>query len=384
MQRIRTYFLAQVHKLYRLKRFERLIIYLILGTYFGIKVNQVLSKSEINSCAKFKKLKFVKTLQKQDKTGQKTVKLVEKSGETQVLKEFILKEFQLKSYMQNTVFGFDRVQNDVKMLKNFKIGKKKSKNVEKHVFTPELLSVCEDLYGEFPRIRYLVKHVNGFNLCNNKDLTATQQIKCVNQDFLLKFIHRNFGGDTDSRNFVFRKMLSSVVCGFSELFERGVFLEDISGSNFMFDAAENVVKIVDTDSLRYLDVESGQETGPESGQNSSQKSNFTTKNCESHEDCSFTFKTNQYWGDRSLNTQLASKCTDFNGFCGKNKTCSSIEALQSCMIGHWFLWEFENVWPNRANEKEKYDFYHSMAVGMTHGDPFKRLTFSQVCHRMVV
>ena len=66
--------------------------------------------------------------------------------------------------------------------------------------------------GGGSEVRCLVKHVNGFNLCNNKDLTATQQIKCVGQDFLLKFLHRNFEKAND-RERIYRKFLGSVVCG---------------------------------------------------------------------------------------------------------------------------------------------------------------------------
>ena len=191
-------------------------------------------------------------------------------------------------------------------------------------------------------LSYLVEEIKGVPLCD--DYFGIDE-NCVALTMLKDRLKRS--GSQFELNLW--KFISSFVNLLSQIKMKNLWIEDLSGSNFII-TDDFEVYLIDLDSIKSLETE--------------------PRSCKSHQDCLQDFD-ERLWVPNSLNHKISWNCRETNNRCHKNK-CLSLSKLTECEFGNWVLKSLSYGMPEIENHS-KIAFLRDCSIK---NNPDQRCSFS--------
>ncbi|XP_039254289.1 uncharacterized protein LOC120331283 isoform X2 [Styela clava] len=207
---------------------------------------------------------------------------------------------------------------------------------------PRLLGSCvEEL-----RIRYLVERVNGLTLCNDNGTSP----ECALGNHIMDLVQADPNPHLSALTFAY-----STTSFFKQLEERHLFMEDVSGLNFMM-TTDWQLYMVDADSLVFY--------------NDSRI--YSKVSCNSDDHC--PKPSGNLWIDFSLNMRIYKNCRDLTGICEDNECRGFGTELHTCGVANWYICRLSTLFKESTNVGK---IFKDVCICMNQMHPHRRCTFDK-------
>jgi len=234
----------------------------------------------------------------------------------------------LKTVRKESEWLLEQANNEIKFLEIF----------EGEENFPKLILKCPS----DKILSYLVEEIDGNALCD--DYFGTDE-NCV----ALTTMKERLKNSVHQLEFNLWRFISSFINLLTQIKVKNLWIEDLSGSNFIV-TNDFQVYLIDLDSIKPLEKES--------------------RKCKSHQECLEDFD-ERLWVPNSLNHKISWNCRETNNRCRKNE-CLSLSKLTECEFGNWILKSLSYGMPEIENHS-KLSFLRDCLIK---NDPKQRCSFT--------